>query len=391
MFQATRRTRRLAAVVGAVLAVTATGVPATGAEPRQESKPPECEEGWCPVSLPRDPAPEDITGLAAVADEEVWAVGRSAAGALTLRWDGRAWQNVPTPSVEDVKLRAVAGSARNDVWAVGEQRDPTTRIRTLTQHWDGREWTVVPSPSPADQKNSLSAVAVAGPDDVWAVGETESTGDGRWPENRPLLQRWNGRHWTVVPTPLSEVRASFHTVVVRSPDDVWIGALVGSPFEKRIATALRWDGRSWHRCDVPDKDGVDRVGLGAAPDGRPLLVGVHRYSRNSARTRVWHWTGSEWTKVTVSYLENYNGDFGAPAADGSGRVWLVGGPGGGTGGLFEWDGRRWTAIEPKTGGRGRFAAVTALPGGRVWVGGKFGRTDHNGLVYARRDGSPSAP
>lgn len=77
---------------------------------------------------------------------------------------------------ENTSLGAVAEVSPHDVWAVGyEQRGTTTR--TLIEHWNGASWSVVPSPDvqPNMDSNALSRVAAVAPNDVWAVGNSEST------------------------------------------------------------------------------------------------------------------------------------------------------------------------------------------------------------------------
>lgn len=70
----------------------------------------------------------------------------------------------------------MAALAPNNVWAVGyEQRGPNAR--TLIEHWNGVSWSVTSSPNAHQNvdSNVLSAVAADTPNDVWAVGNFDST------------------------------------------------------------------------------------------------------------------------------------------------------------------------------------------------------------------------
>nr|BFE99364.1 hypothetical protein GCM10020241_10400 [Streptoalloteichus tenebrarius] len=292
------------------------------------------------------------------------------------------WQPTLTPQGVGTDLAGVAGWSRNDVWAVGTRSGQDDATWTHAQHWDGREWTVVPSPSPGAWRNELHSVAASGPHDVWAVGGTVDRTVG----NRPLLLHWDGRAWAAVPTPLSDLPATFRTVVARSPHEVWIGALLGDDLRTQVAVTLRWDGRTWQRIDVPDPDPASSITMGADLDGRPLLTVSKTVSKYSDRCRVWHWTGTAWARLAVPGADGESVTLFSMADDHRGRVWMAGRTGGGAGLVVEWDGRQWTSTLLDGGGRGAFSGVTASPSGHeVWVGGSFGTgRNRHATVYVRR-------
>jgi hypothetical protein len=76
---------------------------------------------WTPVASPGGVAPYfgGVSGLVALAADDVWAVGRTMA-----HWDGARWSlvNFPKPS-PDAELHAVAKVSDCDLWAVGEFYD----------------------------------------------------------------------------------------------------------------------------------------------------------------------------------------------------------------------------------------------------------------------------
>src|SRR5919106_2710741 len=96
---------------------------------------------------------QDFAGkAAAAAANSVWTVG-----SYTLydgydyygpfpkasRWDGTTWRGTnPQSPTENDEFAGVAAIAPNDVWAVGRSGQ-----FTLTEHWDGTNWSVVPSPN----------------------------------------------------------------------------------------------------------------------------------------------------------------------------------------------------------------------------------------------------
>jgi hypothetical protein len=139
---------------------------------------------------------------AAATDKAAWGVGVAVddkynAHSLIETWDGAAWHVTPSPclnSQRDMLFSASAVSDR-DVWAVGTQQDRAGRFSTLVEHWDGRAWTVVPSPDPGAAGNQLFGVATDGPTSVWAVGQRNDAS-----ADRPLVEHWDGHRWSVVAT-----------------------------------------------------------------------------------------------------------------------------------------------------------------------------------------------
>ncbi len=124
----------------------------------------------------------------------MWAVGGTYGATLIDHWNGSAWSTVPRPG-DYGTLNSVAAVAANDVWAVGQYFSSGS---TLTEHWDGSDWSIVPSPSPGAW-NHLYGVSARASNDVWAVGDTERTGGG----TMTLAEHWDGSAWTQVQMPAS--------------------------------------------------------------------------------------------------------------------------------------------------------------------------------------------
>jgi len=144
--------------------------------------------------------------------------GSYQAHTLIEAWDGRAWHIAAAPklaALRDTLYSAVAVSAR-DVWAVGHQQGRDGRYGTLIEHWNGRDWSVVPSPDPGSSGNHLYGVAAAGADDVWAVGQR----DGKLSDT-PLAEHWNGHDWAAVDVPAAGVTAGLLQDVAVHGGQVW--------------------------------------------------------------------------------------------------------------------------------------------------------------------------
>lgn len=144
---------------------------------------------------------------------QLWAVGTwqealsmNPGKPLIERWDGAAWQIVPSPALPSDAMggnwNGVVALSATNAWAVGrfEVKNPMDN-HPLIAHWDGTRWqNVVADPN---TYGSLSGVAAAGANDVRAAGSLitgpgASSGNGR---AVPLIEQWNGASWQIASTP----------------------------------------------------------------------------------------------------------------------------------------------------------------------------------------------
>jgi hypothetical protein len=80
--------------------------------------------------------------VTAIAPNDIWAVGNyvdNGEKTLTEHWNGTAWSILPAPP--SFSMNDAAAVASDDVWAVGWMISSS-----IIQHWDGSSWSVVPSP-----------------------------------------------------------------------------------------------------------------------------------------------------------------------------------------------------------------------------------------------------
>lgn len=166
-----------------------------------------------------------LFGIAGVSANDIWAVGAYFGETLTAHWDGAQWNRVPSPnaSTSANRLNSVSAISGDDVWAVGYHYNNGLPIRTLIEHWNGTAWSVVPSPNATSNENRLEAVAVAAPNDVWAVGYSYIEPNPDKLPHPALIEHWNGSEWSIFPAPNPGVfgATSLHGIAVTSPIDVW--------------------------------------------------------------------------------------------------------------------------------------------------------------------------
>jgi len=209
---------------------------------------------------------------------------------------------VPASDYED-RLVAIAGSASDDVWAVGERFPNQKQTFPLLEHWDGRRWSYSRGASLGGRQAFLTSVAALSADDVWAVGGFAPVGSAR---SAPLIEHWNGRSWSLQPThALAGLKGALPqtltSVAALAPDDVWVlghdlirGAI-------SIDVYLHWNGTSWKLFAGPNIS--PRLGsaamqaIGADNRGRLWAVGGWVGIGEAGVPRggiAERWTGRQW-------------------------------------------------------------------------------------------------
>ena len=227
---------------------------------------------WSLVPSPNaGPNASILYGVAAVASDDVWAVGlgnsadASKGISLAMHWNGTAWAIVPTPKVGSGvnQLYGVTALASNDVWAVGE-----SPFGALVLHYDGVAWAVVPNAAPAGGESELFAVAAASPTDIWAVGSTDG---------QTLTEHWNGTTWTVVPSPNGPKPSNAFSGVAFDASGVWaVGASVNDLTVTYRPISARWNGTSWKLVATPSPDTLSALaGVASGPGGTWAVGSSH--------------------------------------------------------------------------------------------------------------------
>jgi len=272
-----------------------------------------------------------LWSLSASGARDVWAVGQADdGGQLVEHWDGARWRVAPAPDPPAPILFAVAARRPRDAWAVGV-RSRAGSVKTLIEHWDGARWMVVPSPSPPAAPGRrpyaiLRTVTAISPNDVWAAGYS---GGVRSPVTRTLIEHWDGRHWTIVPSPNVRSRHGVINDILFSisgsrRDDVWAvgswGSVPGGYGGKGDhALALHWDGRSWSRIATPAVAQRSLLLGVVTRGGRAWAVGDRRFQPHQ-QTLIERWDGARWSVVPSPA----GFSLAAVTTSSGGAVWTVG-------------------------------------------------------------------
>lgn len=328
-------------------------------------------EKWARVDVPRvGDGGNQLNGVAALASDDVWAVGTSGdfeglgvgflgarnVGAFVLHWNGTAWAQVEIPDVGrdgSARLLGVRGTAKDDIWAVGYTggdfakatatpvgggpEDVLVPSLPLVLHWDGARWSVVDAPAPGTVRSQLSALSVVDKDEVWAVGIKTS----QQPRQlggvtaEPFAVRWDGARWAEVATP--EFGNIMGGVSIRA-EQGWIVGSLGSEGDSNARMA-RWDGNKWTQSNLAalsndgtgglSQDSLEGVLYTGLDDG--WAVGTTNLDDRSNRTDglVMHWDGWQWSPMAlpddVKSSDEWSGNvLSAVSAGPDGDLWAVG-------------------------------------------------------------------
>jgi hypothetical protein len=144
----------------------------------------------------------DLLGVSALTPKDAWAVGdmeNFVVQSVVLRWNGKAWSQVasPHPGSSYSVLDGVSAKSASDAWAVGYYSSTKGDTeKTLILRWNGKAWTQVPSPSPNPNSsgiNQLAGVSTVSPGHAFAAGYSDDAFTG---VNLTLIVDWNGKRWS---------------------------------------------------------------------------------------------------------------------------------------------------------------------------------------------------
>jgi hypothetical protein len=223
------------------------------------------------------------------------------AGGATGR--GAAWSTVRTPNPA-----GAPDSVLTDVWcltsrtctAVGYFTGRAGTGEALIERSDGRQWTIEPTPTPAGASAALLfGVSCPTLRSCVAVGSVT----GRAGITVPLIERWNGSRWSIQPTPSAAVaqfgRVSYLAGVscASTRACVAVGHSGNSVGTTGVTIAEHWDGRRWRLVHTPGQ-ARSKVGflsgVSCASSIACTAVGYSAARSGIATTLAERWDGSRW-------------------------------------------------------------------------------------------------
>lgn len=251
---------------------------------------------WSVVPSPNPSTQGDnLTGVAAISATNAWAVGyfennaQSALQPLILQWNGTAWS--PFPKIPNIGMIVDAITARSasDIWVVGTDAATTTN---LALHFNGTQWSLTPNASFSSSQQLINGVAASAANDAWMVGSFAPNVVGAFLQ--PLALHWNGKTWSMVPTPNpSPFDNRLRAVAAISTSDVWAVGQANSTNGLNLVTLIEhWNGTQWSIVsspNIPDGSSTFDGLLGITVSGPTSLWSVGGFdSHTGERTFTLH-------------------------------------------------------------------------------------------------------
>lgn len=269
-----------------------------------------------PISSPSHET--ELTSVDAVSASDVWAVGsiqnssHPGAGGKTIgfaeHWNGKKWTAMLTPNLAkslETDIYDVSALSATNIWAVGDAYPPgcnqvacsPAAFNTFTEHWNGKTWTIVPSPTPAPM-SELAGVSAVSANNVWAVGYADQT---NFTSCATLIEHWNGKKWIQVksPSPTSACLEALATTDSVSPNNVWAVGLYADQSTGLFKTLVEhWNGTMWTVVPSPNTPFPTSALLGvSATSASDIWAGGDSYNGLVNSSLFEHWNGSKWTIV----------------------------------------------------------------------------------------------
>jgi hypothetical protein len=266
--------------------------------------------GWTGVASPNLSVDTALYGVAALASNDVWAVGGAVFEpyqGVVQHWDGASWSIVPSASFPGI-LYGIVALGPNDIWAVGTRDYPGPM---LIEHWDGSSWTATYQLVAGRFGGNLRSITALAPNDIWAVGYYWGAGRVEY----TLTMHYNGHKWRLVqsPSPLTSFEEDQNwltSVAATSSRDVWAAGFdrgLDSPTTSTAGRTLitHWNGTRWSIVPSPDPTSTNGNALWGLTEISATnvtavgIVGGVLDTYASSTPLVARWNGSTWTQVSA--------------------------------------------------------------------------------------------
>jgi hypothetical protein len=167
---------------------------------------------------------------------------------LAESWNGTRWTSQPTvnqPDSTGTNIESLACPTTSMCIAVGSyETGADTATWTFSETWNGTQWTVQSVPSPSNAQNDLNSVSCTSPTACTAVGGYGLNGD-----EVPLTEFWNGTRWTIQPNPTppatNNITALFGTSCPAKNICIAVGYSQNASTNFESPLVETWNGNHW--------------------------------------------------------------------------------------------------------------------------------------------------
>lgn len=248
---------------------------------------------WSQMALPHLADATDIASISASSATDAWAVGQQCddvngnCNPLFLHWNGKVWSAVKVSKINGLfaDIYSVVDISPFDVWAVGE-----SYLGAVSLNWNGHAWVNVGTPGAGGFDTGLNAAAsIPGTSELWAL---EAASGGQF------LLKWNGTSWHGFGLP---IRGYFNLfgVSASSTSNAWV---VGSAFSAsgtEPSITAHYDGRRWSKVKSPNPSPDNELFSVATTSGSNAWAAGVSFSplQQTAAGLLLEYHGTTWSRV----------------------------------------------------------------------------------------------
>jgi hypothetical protein len=198
-------------------------------------------KAWSRASFPGNGI---VTATLAISSKNVWVIDvADKTGSQVWNWNGKKWRQTAIPALNGkagYTLRSLSATSPKDLWAVGSFLDSDVVSHTVSVHWNGSKWSLVKTPVLRQTDGpALAAVAASAPDDAWAVGENV-----HFPA---VIEHWDGSSWTAVTSPSC---GALNAISLAPGGKAWAVGTIPEA-QDTTPFILLWTGNAWKTVPTP--------------------------------------------------------------------------------------------------------------------------------------------
>jgi hypothetical protein len=228
---------------------------------------------------------------------------------LAERWNGTSWriQRTPRPGgATSSLLFDVSCASPRSCTAVGSATEPSGITVPLAERWNGRSWSIQPTPRPLANGGRvayLGGVSCASTKTCVAVG---FSGNRAGTRGRAIAERWNGTGWTIERTaqPSGAAVSFLSALSCPSPRSCTAAGYLTNRGGLGETLVERWNGTSWTVQPTPTPTGATLVQLVGVSCAEPSVCTAVGYFSNITGIDVMlaeHWNGVSWSIERTRY------------------------------------------------------------------------------------------
>jgi len=199
------------------------------------------------------------------------------------------WTIVPSPNPGKPptgfgSLSSVSCTSARNCFAVGSGA-ANTQNEPLIERWNGTHWSIAPAPDPTNGGEAvLNGISCINTTHCVAVGGGDAG---------PLAERWNGTKWSI--TPITGPTELFSVSCATTTECFAVGIIIGTPVIER------WNGTKWSTVASPTGT-YYLTGVSCTSTKNCVAVG---YNLSGGPSIAEHWNGTRWSTIASPHPSNF--------------------------------------------------------------------------------------